>query len=146
MNSDHWQVIEDALTGQRKYINATHLTFDAERVEKVKSIDAALAFVREQRAQVALLAPDEVREALAEYAHEAWSGWMKYLFQKGKHQEDGTFSMPQWAVERWQRQMNTPYAELPEEEKKSDREEADKMLAIVEQRPQPKEGAAQPQE
>ena len=23
-----------------------------------------------------------VREALADYAHDAWSGWMKYLFSK----------------------------------------------------------------
>lgn len=74
---------------------------------------------------------DEIREALAEYAHEAWSGWMKYLFSKGTFNQDGTWTMPAWAVERWQRQMNAPYASLPEEEKKSDREEADRMLGIV---------------
>ncbi len=85
---------------------------------------------------------DELREALAEYAHEAWSGWMKYLFSKGEfgwadgpveanRRAERVWMMPQWAVERWQRQMNTPYAELSEEEKESDREEADKMLAIM---------------
>lgn len=73
----------------------------------------------------------ELREDLAEYAHEAWSGWMKYMFSKGELNEDGTYTMPAWAVERWQRQMNAPYADLPETEKESDREEADKMLAIV---------------
>ena len=31
---------------------------------------------------------------------------------------------------RWRRQMRTKYEDLPEEEKKSDREEADKMIAI----------------
>lgn len=77
-------------------------------------------------------APDS-REALAEYAHEAWSGWMEYMFSKGEYGwADGEWVMPKWAVERWQRQMSTPYAELPEEEKESDRAEADKMLAIVE--------------
>jgi len=40
-------------------------------------------------------------------------------------------TIPMWAVERWQRQMNTPYAELPEEEKNSDREEADKVLQLI---------------
>jgi hypothetical protein len=71
-----------------------------------------------------------LREALAEYAHEAWSGWMKYLFTKGTFNEDGTWTMPKWAVERWTRQMGTPYAGLPENEKPSDREEADKMISI----------------
>jgi hypothetical protein len=71
-------------------------------------------------------------ELLSAYAHEAWCGWMKYLFSKAEINNDGTWTMPKWAVERWQRQMNTKYTELPEEEKKSDREEAHKILAILE--------------
>jgi hypothetical protein len=71
-----------------------------------------------------------LREALAEYAHEAWAGWMRYLFSNGTFNEDGTWTMPKWRVERWTRQMNTPYQYLPENEKPSDREEADKMIAI----------------
>lgn len=70
------------------------------------------------------------REALAAYAHEAWSGWMKYLFRKTEQSGFGMV-IPQWAVERWARQMNTPYAELPESEKESDRVEADRMLNIM---------------
>lgn len=76
-------------------------------------------------------AKDQLREDLAEYAHAAWSGWMKYMFEKGTLNEDGTYTMPAWAVERWTRQANTPYAELPENEKNSDHEEADKMLDII---------------
>lgn len=72
-----------------------------------------------------------MREALADYSHSAWAGWMKYQFSKAELQPDGTWIMPAWAVERWQRQMNTPYAELPEEEKASDRKGADEILAIV---------------
>jgi hypothetical protein len=74
---------------------------------------------------------NEKRELLAEYSHEAWSGWMKYMFSKAPINDDGTWTMPAWAVQRWQRQMNTPYSELPEEEKKSDRAEADNILAIM---------------
>lgn len=74
----------------------------------------------------------DLREALASYSHnQAWSGWMRYMFSKGELNADGTWTMPAWAVERWQRQMNTAYAELTEEEKKSDRAEADAMLTIV---------------
>lgn len=71
------------------------------------------------------------RELLAEYAHDAWSGWMKYLFSKASINEDGTWTMPKWAVERWTRQMNTTFKDLSEEEKQSDLEEADKMLNIL---------------
>lgn len=73
----------------------------------------------------------DVRELLAEYAHEAWSGWMKYLFEKCELGAGGSVVMPDWAVKRWARQANTKYADLSPEEKESDRTEADRMLAIV---------------
>jgi hypothetical protein len=76
---------------------------------------------------------DEVREALAAYAHEAWAGWMRYLFEHGQFNEyNGTFIINADKVDRWYRQMDTPYVALSEAEKESDRDEADKMIAIVE--------------
>ena len=72
-----------------------------------------------------------MRENLAELCHEQWSGWMKYLFEKGKFDSDGTWTMPKWAVDRWYRQMSTPYAELSPDEKASDRSEADKFIALI---------------
>lgn len=74
---------------------------------------------------------ESIREQLAEYAHEAWSGWMRYLFEKTIEVGDGCEEIQREQVERWKRQMNTPYSELPENEKESDRQEADKMLAIL---------------
>ena len=72
-----------------------------------------------------------IRESLAEYAHSAWSGWMKYLFEKSTRNADGTVTIPAWAVERWTRQAETEYADLPENEKDSDRTEADRMIEIM---------------
>lgn len=72
---------------------------------------------------------EELRELFADLAHKQWSGWMEYLFSKC----DTNFTLPEWAVERWQRQMKTEYANLSEEEKNSDRDEADKMIIIAEQ-------------
>ncbi len=77
------------------------------------------------------IAIDNKREILAELAHAQWSGWMEYLFSKGVVNEDGTWTMPLWAVERWQRQMKTSYNELSFDEKESDRKEADKFLAVL---------------
>lgn len=73
---------------------------------------------------------DSLREKFAAQAHEAWSGWMRHLFEKCAHNTNGTSTVPVWAVENWERQMETPYADLSEEEKESDRKEADEYLAI----------------
>jgi len=73
---------------------------------------------------------NNIREDLAEYAHSAWSGWMKYLFKKSTKNNDGTVTIPKWAVDRWNIQMNTKYNDLPEEMKESDRVEADRMIII----------------
>lgn len=76
--------------------------------------------------------PAAVRELLAAYAHDAWSGWMEYLFtQSGGNQTNGTVSIPAELVERWRRQMTTAYPSLPDHEQESDRKEADRMLTIV---------------
>ena len=75
---------------------------------------------------------DARRELLAAYAHGgAWSGWIKYQFDKGTFNADGTWTMPVWAVKRWKRYASIPYADLPESDKESDRAEADKMLALM---------------
>lgn len=71
----------------------------------------------------------KIREDLASLCHEQWSGWMEYLFSKclpeTVHEtETGDLVIPRLFVERWKRQMTTPYAWLSEEEKESDRKEA----------------------
>ncbi len=70
-------------------------------------------------------------EELAAYAHDAWSGWMSYMFSKGTAGEDGSMVIPKWAVDRWGRQAATASSEVPAEEKASDRAEAAKMQSIV---------------
>lgn len=72
----------------------------------------------------------DVREALAEYAHEAWAGWMRHMLGIW-NAGGGSFGTWDSYTAWWTRQMNTPYADLPEAEKDSDRAEADKMLALV---------------
>lgn len=80
---------------------------------------------------------NELREQLAELCHKQWSGWMEYLFSKcmrevGQFDRDtGALIIPRQAVERWQRQMDTPYSGLSEDEKESDRKEADRFIALL---------------
>lgn len=72
-----------------------------------------------------------LREELAALCHEQWSGWMRYLFEKSTENEDGTVTIPAWAVTRWKHQTETAYADLTGQEQDSDRAEADKFLAIL---------------
>ena len=74
---------------------------------------------------------ENLRSALANYAHNTWSNWMKYLFSQSKQNEDGSITIPKELVQRWKRQINTSYVNLPENEQKSDLDEADEILDIM---------------
>lgn len=67
-----------------------------------------------------------LREQIAGRCHEMWSTWMRYLFENCI---DGT--IPQRASDRWARQMDTSYGNLPQEEKESNRKEADEIIAVL---------------
>lgn len=86
------------------------------------------------------LSETKTREALAEFCHNQWSNWMKYLFSKSIvdvgqfDKETGAIIIPREFVERWQRQMSTNYEDLSEPEKDSDRKEADKLIYHITQK------------
>lgn len=75
---------------------------------------------------------DELREALSDVSHEIWSHWMRYLFTTLDTTPECGAVIPHERLSRWHRQMHTPYNELTEAEKDSDREQADKILAVLE--------------
>jgi len=54
---------------------------------------------------------------------------MRWLFKVSCHNEDGSVTIPADKVKRWTRQMNMPYSELSEDEKNSDRHQADLVIA-----------------
>ena len=60
----------------------------------------------------------ELREQLAAIEHERWADWQKWchkvLRENNPSPEQGDI------LERWDRQIETPYAELSEKEKQSD--------------------------
>ena len=62
-----------------------------------------------------------IREKLAELEHTQWTHWMLYMLD----------NLTPENIERWQRQINTPYDKLSQEEKESDRKWADKVLDIL---------------
>lgn len=81
------------------------------------------------------MSKEELIEALADKEHESWAGWMDYLLESAAistSQDVTSLSFPTERVEHWRRQIKTPYAELSEQEKESDRKEVRKILPIIE--------------
>ena len=87
---------------------------------------------------------EELIELIADFFHENWSHWMKYMFEVAVNVAEDSESLA-WMnrtglvaytfnedmYDRWQRQMKTPYSELSEKEKDSDREWAEKLLKLL---------------
>lgn len=67
------------------------------------------------------IAMTDLREQIAALSHEQWAGWTEWMLHRLTPEN----------IARWRRQINTPYSELSEEEKDSDRIEADKILALI---------------
>ena len=76
---------------------------------------------------------EELVEKLADKERASWARWMAYLFSKCEDNPDGSITIPARLVDRWQRQIDTPYAELTEQEKQSDRDEVSYIMPIIEE-------------
>lgn len=64
---------------------------------------------------------EKMLETLADLEHDRWSRWMEYFYEN----EDDQMHI------RWKALMNTPYAELTERQKESDRDEARKTIDTI---------------
>lgn len=71
-------------------------------------------------------------ERMAHEVHQVWCNWMEHMFKEGyRDYLNGPWIMDNEARRRWQRQMRTPYAQLTEGEKHSDRDIARRYLNIA---------------
>ena len=77
---------------------------------------------------------EELIETLADYEHASWANWMAYLFIKCSTLGPGSKALviPTELVIRWNRQIETAYPELTEQEKKSDRKEVAHIMPAIE--------------
>lgn len=74
---------------------------------------------------------NDLLEELAALEHERWSHWQRYLHSRGVLQSDGSLLLSAEDVEGWQRQIKTPYEQLTEKERESDREQVRKYLPLI---------------
>lgn len=77
----------------------------------------------------------QLREQLAAIEHQRWADWQSYMHSQcyglPYSADSGALVIPRELVERWERQSATPYAELSEAEKDSDRRQVDRYWPIV---------------
>lgn len=87
--------------------------------------------MRSRHDPAAVLRKQHLIEELAAIEHERWSHWQRYMHAQCESGPDGSLTIPAELVRRWTTQMNTPYAELSEEEKESDREQIHRYLPTI---------------
>lgn len=75
---------------------------------------------------------EEFVEKGADMEHERWAGWQKYLHSHCVRDSMGNLIIPAKSVRRWEQQILTPYSDLSEAEKESDRKEVRKYLPFIE--------------
>ena len=71
-------------------------------------------------------------ERLAEIEHQRWADWQRYMHNRGIGNEDGSLTIPPFFVKQWERQIKTPYSELSEKEKDSDRDQVKRYWDLLE--------------
>lgn len=71
------------------------------------------------------MTPEHVREALADVAHDHWATHVRHLLGNGTRNPDGSVTLPAGYVHSLHRQMLAKYRDMPDEERRYDRTEAD---------------------
>ena len=74
----------------------------------------------------------ELFEKLAAIEHERWADWQRYMHKQCRPiVRTGALIIPVELVEKWERQIATPYAELSETEKESDRDQVRRYWDLI---------------
>jgi len=69
-----------------------------------------------------ILISKSTREKLSDLEHQQWAHWTKYMLD----------NLTPENIKRWKEQIETPYNQLTDKEKDSDRAWADKVIEIIE--------------
>lgn len=74
----------------------------------------------------------DLREKLAAIEHERWADWQKWMHNRAVNCGDPFgLHFTKSDVDHWNRQINTPYTELHEDEQISDQEQVDRYWPLI---------------
>lgn len=75
------------------------------------------------------MSEEELKEKLASIEHDRWADWQKWCHKVLR--ENNSFPGKEDILERWDRQIETPYVNLSEKEKQSDRDQVDRYWPLI---------------
>jgi hypothetical protein len=78
-----------------------------------------------------VLKSETLLDQLAAAEHERWAHWQQYVHDHCTSNPDGSLTIPAALAERWSVQIKTPYSELSDQEKESDRDQVRRYLPII---------------
>ena len=70
-------------------------------------------------------------DRLAAVEHERWAHWQQYLHDQCQRAEDGSLVIPAELAARWSTQIATPFTQLSETERESDRDQVRRYLPLI---------------
>jgi hypothetical protein len=73
---------------------------------------------------------EELREQLAAIEHERWADWQKWMHKVIRENSPSPETLK--VLERWDKQIATPYKDLSRKEQESDLEQVDRYWPLVE--------------
>ena len=74
---------------------------------------------------------EQLRERLAAIEHQRWASWQRWMHDQCRPLRDGSLVIPGGLVQRWERQIVTPWEQLSEAERRSDVEQVDRYWPII---------------
>ena len=106
-----------------------------ESIKRDKELELLEIELKKRLCKNNLESDKELIEILADIEHKRWSNWQKYLHSKLKDEYIApnmlVKTMMRGDFEHWERQINTDYKDLSEQEKESDRKEVMQYLPVV---------------
>jgi hypothetical protein len=78
-----------------------------------------------------ILESEKTVERLAAIEHDRWASWQRYVHDHCQRLDGEALVIPADLAARWEVQIRTPYAELSEQEKESDREQVQRYLPTI---------------
>lgn len=74
---------------------------------------------------------EALRRQLAAIEHQRWADWQRWMHEQCRRLDSGELAIPAALVERWDRQIDTPYEQLGEAEQRSDIDQVDRYWPLI---------------
>lgn len=78
-----------------------------------------------------ILESEAFLDRLAAIEHERWAHWQRYVHTQCERTPDGALLIPAELVARWSAQIDTPFTQLSEAERESDRDQVRRYLPLI---------------